>query len=420
MTTIVDRIKSMTEVDVNHIQLPKSVRLELSAVCNHKCNYCVVPTLKVPTKFMSKDVFCKCLEEIMRLNIQEIGISHMGEATLHPKFKELINLIPTDIKTFITTNGTNLDALKYLVEKNINSIKFSLNGYSRETHKKIIGVDTFDTVINNLKELIQYRNEIKSSTQISASSICYEIDEQDKFVNDVKKIVDCFYYTQLFNHAGKVNNSPIKYKKYNYLDNLCRLPCYGLYNMCHIKSNGDINICRWGVDSEFVIGNILNDKLDDVWFSDKANKLREESSNRCNNTCNKCVEIVNKSKDWRELRKLSYLMNEWDDVNLPQSEDYSNIVQQTIDFFKNGSELIQPAKSYFVAIVYAKCLEKYFGEEFYTALNYKDLLPDDKWFKPYSESKEIYDAILNEIGDVFSYISIDKTVSYFKKEFLIV
>lgn len=124
--------------------------------------------------------------------------------------------------------------------------------------------------------------------------------------------------------------------------------------------------------------------------------------------------------NWREARRLSYLMNEWDDVNLPQSEDYSNIIQQTIDFFKNGSELIQPAKSYFVAIVYAKCLEKYFGEEFYTALNYKDLLPDDKWFKPYSESKEIYDSILNEIGDVFSYISIDKTLSYFKKEFLIV
>ena len=122
--------------------------------------------------------------------------------------------------------------------------------------------------------------------------------------------------------------------------------------------------------------------------------------------------------DWRSARKLSYLMNDWDDINLPQKEDYTNVPQQAIEFFKNGSELTQPAKSYFVAIVYAKCLEKYFNEDFYTALNYNDLLPDDKWFKPYSEAKDIYDKIIENIGDIWYYKSIDKTVDYFKKEFL--
>lgn len=291
MSNIIDRINKMTVVDINNLQLPKSVRLELSGVCNHKCEYCVVPTLQNQQHFMNELTFYKALNEIQRLGIKEIGISHMGEATLHPVFCKMVEEIPSDIDIFITTNGTNLNNLKYLVERNIKSIKFSLNGYSKESWKQMIGVDTFDLVINNLKELVKYRNELGSDTQISASSICRECKEQDDFVKIISKIVDCFYYTRLFNHAAKVDNKPIKYNGANILDHLCQIPCYGLFNMCHIKANGDINICRWGVDNEFVIGNILTDTLDKVWFSDKANAIRNKHINHCLETCNKCVNI---------------------------------------------------------------------------------------------------------------------------------
>lgn len=121
----------------------------------------------------------------------------------------------------------------------------------------------------------------------------------------------------------------------------------------------------------------------------------------------------------KEKRKLSYLINEWDDVNLPYTFDYNNISKQVIDFFINGSELLFPAKSYFVAIIYAKCLEKYFNESFYDSLNDIELLPDDKYFIPYGEDKETYDNILITINNIWNYDSVTKTVNYFKKEFLI-
>lgn len=124
-------------------------------------------------------------------------------------------------------------------------------------------------------------------------------------------------------------------------------------------------------------------------------------------------------KDIKEKRELAYLMNKWDDVNLPFSVNEENIPEQVINFFKTQSELIYPAKSYFVAIVYAKCLEKYFGVPFFEALDDKELLFDDKWFKTYNESKEIYDKIIENIGNIWYYNSINKTVDYFKKEFLV-
>ena len=70
-------------------------------------------------------------------------------------------------------------------------------------------------------------------------------------------------------------------------------------------------------------------------------------------------------------------------------------------------------------LYHAKCIEKYFHINFYDALNDNELLPDDKYFKTYNESKDIYDKVLESIGDIYQYDSIDKTVKYFKQEYLI-
>lgn len=124
-------------------------------------------------------------------------------------------------------------------------------------------------------------------------------------------------------------------------------------------------------------------------------------------------------EELKAKRKLSYLLNIWDDVNLPYIFNNDNVEDQVVDFFLTESELIYPAKSYFVAIVYAKCLEKYFGGSFFEYLNDPELLPDDIYFKIYSQNKSTYDNIINRIGNIWQYPSICKTVNYFKKEFLI-
>lgn len=126
--------------------------------------------------------------------------------------------------------------------------------------------------------------------------------------------------------------------------------------------------------------------------------------------------------DYKERRKLSYLINAFDDIGLDYiyiKQSKEDLIKLIIKFFNTKSLLIYPAKSYFVAIVYAKCIEKYFHINFYDALNDKELLPDDKYFKTYNESKDIYDKVLESIDNIYKYDSIDKTVKYFKQEYLI-
>jgi hypothetical protein len=124
---------------------------------------------------------------------------------------------------------------------------------------------------------------------------------------------------------------------------------------------------------------------------------------------------------WKERRKLSYLINEFDDIDLPHRHiDITDqeLVKMIVHFFKTESLLIYPAKSYFVAIVYAYCLEKYFNENFYSVLDDPELLIDDMYFIPYSRHKYIYNRVLEQIGDIGQYDSINKTVEYFKQEIL--
>ena len=126
---------------------------------------------------------------------------------------------------------------------------------------------------------------------------------------------------------------------------------------------------------------------------------------------------------WRERRVLSYLIHDFDDYHLPYTEIKMNnkqLVDTVVDFFNNESKLIYPAKTYFVAIVYAKMLEKYFNIPFYEGLSQDDLLIEDKWFIPYKKSQDTYDAIIKQIPEDFLTLkSTRKTRQYFSEEFLI-
>ena len=143
------------------------------------------------------------------------------------------------------------------------------------------------------------------------------------------------------------------------------------------------------------------------------------------------MELRQLPKEIQEKRKLSYLFKEFDDTNLARivlnfaTDD--EIADSVIEFFVEGSALVYPPKSYFVAIVYAACMLKYFPEHFkdiVEPLKCVDLLDKDDFFRPYfSKTAPIYNKILQwlerERIEILDYASTMKTHSYFKEEFLI-
>jgi hypothetical protein len=141
-------------------------------------------------------------------------------------------------------------------------------------------------------------------------------------------------------------------------------------------------------------------------------------------------------KDWKVRQQLTHKLHQHDDlIENEEMREWKREELRDIDFlssvlayfFREGDGVLHyPQKSYSVAVIYAKLLEKYFQEDFYEVLNDPDLLPSDKYFVPYLQDQEVYDQVITTLTTFNKWdfesnpISrVQATVRYFKKEFLL-
>ncbi len=105
-------------------------------------------------------------------------------------------------------------------------------------------------------------------------------------------------------------------------------------------------------------------------------------------------------------------------------DDDDRLVQDIVDYFtvEISHVLLYPSKSYAVAVIYAKLLNKHFGIPVLEALKDPKLLYDnDRFFVPYEAggSAEIYNRVLLKPIN-WDLPQVKTTVQYFMKEFLLV
>jgi hypothetical protein len=139
-------------------------------------------------------------------------------------------------------------------------------------------------------------------------------------------------------------------------------------------------------------------------------------------------------KEWKLRQKIYHAMHQFgkfsDDLasaDIIENFEYDNIVKKALEYPTIQSKTLHyPAKSYSVAVTYAYLLEKEFNEKMIECLDDSELLfNNDPYFKKYSESKKIYDKILEKfpfhILENKEECSEDyrKTIEYFYKEFLL-
>lgn len=133
-------------------------------------------------------------------------------------------------------------------------------------------------------------------------------------------------------------------------------------------------------------------------------------------------------KDWKVRQHIYHALNpitDYIDGEDIVQHNRSQLVQDIVDYFTGEqAELVYPAKSYAVAIIYAQLLNKYFGEDFWNALDDPDLLfGNDRFFVPFSEDPQTYKEAFAQIDtDVenLPWSQVRTTISYFKEEFMLV
>jgi radical SAM protein with 4Fe4S-binding SPASM domain len=241
------------------------IEIEIHSYCNRKCNWC-------PNKFIDRDfyeqlpedIYLKILNELKENNFNSIiTYSRYNEPMynidlLNKRIKQAKEILP-EIKLVFNTNGD------YLTKENLNKIspyldELSIMDYDCKGYKKCKNKMNLLN-INNIK----YENNFLYGKYKNMDIIYYLNWPKNHEIEDRGGLL------QKIQEVNFKNNKQLRKK-------ICLEPRYFIgidYNgnitpCCHIRSDHNKH-------KEYILGNVKQQSLVDIYHSNKAKKIRESA-----------------------------------------------------------------------------------------------------------------------------------------------
>jgi len=285
-----------TEEKFSLTEIPTESSLFMSDICNFKCKGCRRSVLEMPDSKMLDVSTVKATVEKYP-SIKSYCIAGQGEPTLNKNFSEIIDYLRLKKKiTFIVTNGSNIEPFLQLKHKP-NCISISLYGYDRDSYVSYCGMDVFDRVISNYKQLRKkFKNvgfsfilnksnytslekvaelcdEIKPAFLNLVNYLAYDVsnaEERDKII----KITDLEIIEYIENVC--VKRKYIKDKPFYLNPENKEFCCNSYFQMLSLDGEGNIGACRSHNVPDESFGNIFNEN--DPFNSSKMTEIRRAIS----------------------------------------------------------------------------------------------------------------------------------------------
>lgn len=165
--------------------------------CNLRCPFCVTDyALTKGNKAMPMDLFEKAKELMPLVPDGMFWISCMHEATIHPKFIQLIESVPIKLRrklSFTTNLCKKLDdtTLEFLARSNVHSIRISIDSINPERFSELRKGGRLETFLDNLNRFSAYVKQSKSAPAIHYISMAFNsnVDEIESVIQHCKRIL---------------------------------------------------------------------------------------------------------------------------------------------------------------------------------------------------------------------------------------
>ena len=255
--------------------LPPRIIMDLRTDCNLKCPMCVVhgstddPRLKAwLRRDMDLEKASRILDEVMSAKPM-IMPSLWSEPLLARNFKAHVrNVKDRGLTLAANTNGLTLteDLARFLVEMKVDAIAISIDATTKETLKKVRGIDKLAKIHAAVDRMIAARGD----NMLPRIGVSFTIQpdnahEREAFVEYWAQRVDFVRVGELFENGHFPN---VKTKG-------PRKPCPALYSTMAIHANGDVSLCCIDGFGETNVGNVFEEGVRAVWNGDKLNQVRK-------------------------------------------------------------------------------------------------------------------------------------------------
>ena len=252
---------------------PRFIQLETVTKCNARCEFCPQHEIVRDPSRMPTDTWQKIVDDTRGL-----GITYRPFLTNEPfvdnRMPEIVRYIKQNDSTAhveFNTNGelvTEKLAIE-LLEAGVDIMRFSIDGLSRETYEPSrVGIN-YDKVMERTQRFLQlwdeggYRDKVFTEVRmIRVPENTHEVQAYEEFWGPKCSEV---LVTELYQWPWTGQKR----------EDVVMKPCLKVLDELFFYSNGNATICCWDVHERAVIGNVLDQSVQDIWDSYAAHCLRD-------------------------------------------------------------------------------------------------------------------------------------------------
>lgn len=250
---------------------PRYLQIETSNICNHGCSFCAYTVMERPKQVIDMALFQRIVTEAYSLGSREVGLFSGAEPLTCKKLEDYVAFCTqTGYEyIYISTNGALGDEERFrgLLDAGLSSIKFSINGGTRESYLKTHGKDHFDRALANLNFVSEYRKTLGRPTFLAVSFVGhpgYNDGTYEQLLPLVRDKVDEVVYYDAANQSGQMPELPAPV----YRD--CDLP----FNKVHVSVEGYLRACCNDYDNLLTLEDLSRTGLAEAWRGQRFQDLR--------------------------------------------------------------------------------------------------------------------------------------------------
>jgi TDP-4-amino-4,6-dideoxy-D-glucose deaminase len=156
--------------------LCETMELFISETCNAKCKFCYRNGANYEKeKVLSTSQYEALIDDFAKIHGRRIDISGGLEPLLSSSIIQIMQAgLRHNLEVGLYTNGIALNKQEIINQiLSINKVRVSLNSHDRKSYLEIVGVDKFDCVIDNLRNLIKAKENVNSDVKVGIGFVAF-------------------------------------------------------------------------------------------------------------------------------------------------------------------------------------------------------------------------------------------------------
>ena len=298
------------ELDVSEIKetdyFARYLEIEAYDGCNFDCIMCPLgKSIYKGGGGLSMKLFDKIVSEITEYKdwIWLVCLSRNGEPLLNKNIATMVKkLKEAGIKRVnFSTNASALTEKKShdLLKAGLDEIRFSIDGYTKETFENVRKGSKFEKVLSNCLNFINIRDKFKYKTQIQIrfaeqKTNQHEIKQWSKFWLSKLQKTDVVASKKIHSWGNEIENGQIykdgqSFKFERDVNTSFKEPCISPFSSLEILHDGTVPLCGCDYTLTVNLGNVKNESLKNIWNSEKFKKIRDHHASGNRNEIPICV-----------------------------------------------------------------------------------------------------------------------------------